>query len=474
AQTMIDNYLKTCDIMSAKSAFLILDIDKFKNFNDTFGHMFGDEILRECANKLKILFRDDDILGRLGGDEFIVMMKNVRETKTVINKVKEMLAFMTRDYRRSEANFSFTISVGVAFVSATADTYDILYKNADMALYNSKMNGRNRYSVFGDDINNIESDGITTSQYLNEFGSVDPITGGDSFASFKKKLTSLFAENPTDKFVIFYSDIKNFKAINGIYGFEKGDEVLREYSNFLAQKKTLLFARANVDNFVSVERYENENDLVKRVTSGFEGFEGISKVLENKANLRISLGAYCTDGKNDEFSIEEMIDRANLAQKQLKDENRTGFVLYKEDFRIAMINDQIIANKMENALKNKEFLPYLQPKFNINSGEIVGAEVLARWHDPIDGLIMPERFIPLFESNGFIKHMDTYMFEKTCEMLRKWIDNGKKVIPLSVNVSKIQINNSKFLDTYLSIKNKYNIPNGLIEIELTESILFDN
>ncbi|MEG1880131.1 MAG: diguanylate cyclase, partial [Oscillospiraceae bacterium] len=72
AQTMIDNYLKTCDIMSAKSAFLILDIDKFKNFNDTFGHMFGDEILRECANKLKILFRDDDILGRLGGDEFIV------------------------------------------------------------------------------------------------------------------------------------------------------------------------------------------------------------------------------------------------------------------------------------------------------------------------------------------------------------------------------------------------------------------
>ncbi|MEG2584090.1 MAG: EAL domain-containing protein, partial [Oscillospiraceae bacterium] len=65
-------------------------------------------------------------------------------------------------------------------------------------------------------------------------------------------------------------------------------------------------------------------------------------------------------------------------------------------------------------------------------------------------------------------------FEKTCEMLRKWIDNGKKVIPLSVNVSKIQINNSKFLDTYLSIKNKYNIPSGLIEIELTESILFDN
>lgn len=116
---------------------------------------------------------------------------------------------------------------------------------------------------------------------------------------------------------------------------------------------------------------------------------------------------------------------------------------------------------------------YLQPKVDIDNNTIGGAEALVRWHIPGRGMIFPSDFIPLFEKNEKIITLDLYIFEEVCIFLKDWISQNQKPFPISVNVSRVHFRDKNFLDKFYSIKQKYSIPDNLIELELTESILFD-
>lgn len=302
----------------------------------------------------------------------------------------------------------------------------------------------------------------------------DQVTGGGNFGAFKHDATVLFHENPSKKYVICYSDIKNFKYINDVYGFEVGNKILKRYSDSLGMENKLAYARINADNFVSIEEYSNEEDMLLKCEKRLERVSDVSGIIEGTPTISVFVGAYCTGGRNKELSVEGMIDRAIMAEKYLKNKEEPGCALYREEFREAMLKEQNMEGQMHKALKNGEFVVYIQPKFNIYSNEIVAAEALVRWLSPEQGLTMPMDFIPLFERNGFIKELDTYMFEQVCMLLRKWIDGEKGVCPVSVNISKAQFNNPDFTTDYLEIKKRYGIPDGLVEIEFTESMLFDN
>lgn len=125
-------------------AFLMLDIDKFKEINDTYGHYNGDELLMQVGMRLKKHFRSDDIVGRIGGDEFVVFMKNVGSREHAVNRVEELLR-MIREIRVEETDLSITSSMGLAFSPEHGKTYLELYKAADAALYQQKARGRNGY-----------------------------------------------------------------------------------------------------------------------------------------------------------------------------------------------------------------------------------------------------------------------------------------------------------------------------------------
>ena len=127
---------------------------------------------------------------------------------------------------------------------------------------------------------------------------------------------------------------------------------------------------------------------------------------------------------------------------------------------------------MSSSLDNNDFLVYLQPKIDLASKDIVGTEALARWQHPTEGLIMPDLFISLFESNGFILELDFYIYEKVCQLLRKWLDAGEPVMPISVNVSKAHLANQQFGSQLKALLEQYQIAPNLLELELTESLLF--
>ena len=125
---------------------------------------------------------------------------------------------------------------------------------------------------------------------------------------------------------------------------------------------------------------------------------------------------------------------------------------------------------MEYALKHEEFLVYLQPKFDLLSNKVCGAEALVRWKQKNGKMIYPDDFIPIFEKNGFIVNIDLYIYEKIFKKVKEWIDKGIDVVPISLNVSRAHTKNLDFIKKVLNLVDIYNIPVNTIEFELTESI----
>ncbi|MEG2290324.1 MAG: EAL domain-containing protein [Clostridium sp.] len=466
AENMITEHLKDNTTKMNISAFMILDVDYFKGVNDKLGHSAGDKLLKKITDTVKTVFKKDDIIGRIGGDEFIIFVENANNEKTIMIKARNLIKMLSYCHEENGEKIMVSISMGITFSSLEGSTYKDLYENADKALYKAKENGRNGYSIFNREGRDYKMN--TNADY------VDPVTGGYNFEKFKIIAKKLLIDNPRDKFILCYSDIKNFKAINYMHGFEKGDEILKKYSDYLEFKNVIAFARVNVDNFVAINRYEEkelELEKVKEImgTSGY-----VTEVFNLNFSVKQTLGIYLTEGDNQSKSLEEMIDAANLAQKQLSINQKTGMAVYDDSIRDVMIENQFMENRMKNALNKGEFIVYIQPKYDIKINKIATAEALVRWNDPERGIIPPISFIPLFEKNGFIKHIDNYMFQQSCILLNKWIKAGKEPVPISVNVSKPQLNNPKMLEDYLNMKNKYNIPDGLLEVEFTESMVVEN
>jgi len=170
----------------------------------------------------------------------------------------------------------------------------------------------------------------------------------------------------------------------------------------------------------------------------------------------------------------EMIGRANLAQKSVKRLGRAGYAFYEDAIRDQMIKEQEIESKMSKALENGEFVIYLQPKCDLKCLKPCSAEALVRWVTA-DEIIPPSEYIPLFERNYFIIQLDQYIFEQCCKLIRYWLDNDMPVVPIAVNVSRVQLAFDSFVKTYADLKEKYQIPDGYLELEFTESaVLQDN
>ena len=129
---------------------------------------------------------------------------------------------------------------------------------------------------------------------------------------------------------------------------------------------------------------------------------------------------------------------------------------------------------MTKALENRDFCVYYQPKYRAKDRKLSGAEALVRWMDPEWGRILPGKFIPLFESNGFITELDRYVFHEVCRQVRQWLDEGLPVVPISVNISRLHLYNPHFMGDYEKILEQYRIPARLLQLELTESTFFDN
>ncbi len=306
---------------------------------------------------------------------------------------------------------------------------------------------------------------------------VDPVTGGYTRTRFNIEAQKKIREAPPNTYALLTLNVEKFKLVNHIFGIEAGDRMLREIHKQIAScmEADELLCRDYADEFLLLVKCGEKEKIFKNIELLVQKINAFNQDRENKYYLRLSLGVYRID--NPFAAIVDMQDRASLARKSNKaavkgDLYRCVFYSDLEHSQIIKFKD--IENKMEDALINEDFLIYLQPKVGLESNTIVGAEALVRWSDKSLGIISPQDFIPFFESNGFITKLDLYVFEKVCALLRKWLDDGIKAVPISVNLSRAHMMDPGFLQKYVAIRDQYAIPCDLLEIELTDSPEFKN
>ncbi len=187
------------------------------------------------------------------------------------------------------------------------------------------------------------------------------------------------------------------------------------------------------------------------------------------------MGVYCLEEEDRNVSIDNIVNRANIAQKYIKSLPGDQFGFYNKEIRDKVVDESELESEMEGAIERQEFRIFVQPKISIqNHNRIVGGEVLVRWENPRRGTILPGQFISIMEREGKIILLDRYMFELSCKWLHEYLRSGNPPINLAVNVSKMGILRDDFVDYYGSIKEKYEIPDGLLELEFTETVMLSD
>ena len=317
----------------------------------------------------------------------------------------------------------------------------------------------------------------TNNHKLYDIAYIDPVTKGYNTTRFYSEAELKIKAHPSNYYSMIIIDIQHFKFINETFGTQRGNQMLKYvYRNIEEQlSPDELMCRSFADKFLLLVETKTDHEILEKMNQISNNINAFNEGLEEKYFLVLSAGVYIID--NPELSIYLIQDRANTARRNEK--GAKGTFLYKCMFfsdleRIRMHKEKDLENRMEESLANHEFEVFIQPKANLKESRIDGGEALVRWRAKDGSLIPPNEFIPLFEKDGFIIKLDLYVFEKVCQYLRNWIDTGLTPVPISVNLSRVHLNDAKFIKPYQELQRKYQIPKGLLEIELTESMFTEN
>ncbi|MBR2682181.1 MAG: EAL domain-containing protein, partial [Atopobiaceae bacterium] len=170
-----------------------------------------------------------------------------------------------------------------------------------------------------------------------------------------------------------------------------------------------------------------------------------------------------------DLPADQLCDRAAIAMQNLKGSSGAGVAFYDERLRQQQLTEQIIIEGMSSAIRERQFIINYQPKHDVHTGKIAGAEALVRWNHPELGLIRPDLFISIFERNGLITDLDRYVCEEVCREIRRCVDLGLPPIPISINLSRIDFDDPDLASQIARIADRYDIDRSLLHIEVTET-----
>ncbi len=308
----------------------------------------------------------------------------------------------------------------------------------------------------------------------------DILTGLDQYEVFLQKLEKELEQIGDDRIIIVYTDIKHFKYINDTYGYKVGDALLQDFVEEFMGKTDIIICASRVysDNFVVANRvppdyYSNEEfrDLIHKLNQEREAkFRG--KYLNSR--LQFCTGISVIDKNSRSQDAETAVSNANLARKVAKEMEHDSCVLFDQSMMEGIRREVEITSSIPKALAQKEFQVYFQPKIDTETLELIGAEALVRWQKPDGSFVYPDEFIPLIERSGQVIDVDYYVYREVFQFLARRIKEGKKVVPISLNVSRVHLQKMHILQYVKELLEEVPIPCSMVEFELTESIYLDN
>lgn len=267
------------------------------------------------------------------------------------------------------------------------------------------------------------------------------------------------------------ANIKGCNLLNNIYGYQSASALIVKYAEMLNSNMAddEICSRFGGDNFCLLVKKSRLNEHLKFFTdTPVEIYMG-----EEKTISRVSLRAGIVELDEDIDDVRLIIARAEGCLDVARSSSDGDFVFYDKDAVRRELELTLLESEMPVALENDEFVVYFQPKVQIDSRMLVGAEALIRWRKN-GRLIPPMDFIPIAERTGFIRKLDMFVLEYTCQAIRRWQDEGKRIVPVSINFSKVHLRFPRLAEKIMRVIERYEISPSYIEVEFTETAYTDD
>lgn len=314
-----------------------------------------------------------------------------------------------------------------------------------------------------------------TQKRLKESARTDFDTGisnARGFLDYGEKIRKESRENKDNPkitdYTVVYLNIRQFRIINQNYGFEVGNHIIKKLADRLDSfvKDDGIAGRICGDNFTVLLKDKSVNSLMEFINSLKITVKShyTKEFIEYKPEYYIGIYRISED-----VSMDIILERTTIACEKARKNSSLYAVEFSEEMKKTMLLSTEIESTMIESLENGEFKVYFQPKIVLKNDRLGGAEALVKWHKG-SILITPDKFIQLFENNGFICRLDFYMLEQTCGYIKKWIADGLEIVPISVNFSKLHLLNPNFILNLCNVLDRYEVPHKYIEIELTETM----
>lgn len=308
---------------------------------------------------------------------------------------------------------------------------------------------------------------------LSQLAFCDELTGGMNDTKFRLTAQQIMQEQQ-GQYVLVSMDIQDFKMINQVYGTQEGNRTLRYiYQTLRTQLRgDEPMARNYGDVFFFLLKNRDETAICTRLMKIYEAVNRFNQDLKEPYYLELYFGIY--QPEDGQETLADMQEKANIARKQKKGDDRYRYNFYDEEEQRRNIREKELMGMVDYSLRNGDFLVYLQPKVQLDNNRISGAEALIRWKHPELGMLSPALFIPSAERYRMINRLDLFVFEEVCRTLARWKEEGRELLPISVNLSRQNMDTPNFLDDYRNLCRQYDVNPNLIEFELTETILFED
>ena len=274
---------------------------------------------------------------------------------------------------------------------------------------------------------------------------------------------------------VLFLDVDRFKLINDSLGHTIGDQLLRSVAERLSAcvRGTDTFSRPGGDEFVVLlSEIEHTRDAVVVADKMLASLASPHHIAQHDIHVTVSIGiSVCPD---DGLDAETLIKNADVALYHAKDNGRNNSQFFTQDMNVRAVAQRSLETGLRGALERGEFALQYQPKVNLATGAITGAEALLRWHHPVQGTIFPGLFIPIAEECRLIVPIGQWVLREACRQAQTWRDGGLTMDQMAVNISAIEFQAKGFLDNVKSILKETGFEPHCLELELTESVLMQN
>lgn len=443
------SFYEFLDVLSSKQTpcyIYYMDINKFKDVNDTYGHGVGNIILRSFAQRIHATTTATTMLFRIGGDEFAIVKYGSNPSEARKYK-EELLAALSTPFSADGLVLSITSSIGYANYPLENSDIEKVLRLAESRMYEEKAR---------------ISHPVALNSRISFFSALD------------NRINELIGQNPDQSFYFFHIDYKNFKLINYKYGVDAGDELIKHTVTFINNlPECVLCSRGYADAVFFVTKEPSsvcQSEIEEKYLAYYDSF--IDKEQNNFHDICLSVNCGCckilgTDLKN-------AAGCANIGRILSKRRFDTKPVFVDLKQAATWIEERSLESGAHLAARQKKIFYELQPIISTSENKMVFAEALGRLKDKNNRVIPPNVFVPILTKTGDIVPFDLHILNCVCHDIRARIDAGKPIVPISVNLSPLHLEDANTPEKIRQILETHRVSPDMICIEITEDLLISD